>query len=410
MDVRNLPAVCIATVLIVACGTTPGGEPSNPTSTTVTTVAGDELATALSRWSNAGLDTYHYVLVDDCGECDPTRAAPRTVVVWDGEILDGTRLSPTVADLFALIGAAAGDGRSVEVSYDGELGHPTEIWIDREARAYDGGTHLLITQVSPGLPGEDLSIDRLEEAKLRWEATRPAAYEYRTDILCDCELDATLWTLVDGDRVVDWRVERARDEASLDISPATIEQLLDDLHRLVSEGQVVEGGAAITGSAAYDPEFGYPTWIGLDIQIIDPTSELGTLPPRLVFVVRDVQPHDVAESAYARAVERWADVGPSDYRYELTIHDIVDASFGAPHLVIVEDEVVVSVTLDGVAVHPDTVPAYAVDDLFAQIERWEREGWDVDALYDERLGHPVLVAASRGEETIVFSIARLAPR
>jgi hypothetical protein len=419
IPMRSVLTTGLMVLLVTACAT-PAIDPSTttvvttitPSATTSSTVASatptDTLATARDKWAAAGLDTYHFVLEDDCGECDPDWAIPREVVVWDGEVLDGLRRNFAVGDLFDAIEAAIRSGVSVEVTYHDQLGYPIEVWIDRQARAYDGGTHLLLHDVASGLPGLAVTSSDLEAARRRWAAARPPAYEYRTDILCDCSFDTTLWTLVEESRVVDWRVEWSRDSAP-DISPLTMEQLFDDLHRLITEGEVVEGGARISGGAAYHPELGYPTWIGLDIEILDPTSPLGDLPPRLVFVIRDVKAHDLAETAHDRAVDRWAGVGPSDYRYHLTVHDIAEGTFGPPHVVAVMNDSVVSVTVDGTAVDPTTVPAFAIDDLLDQIERWTLESWEVEVIYDDRLGHPVLVIASLDDIVLAFSIDGLRP-
>lgn len=407
-SVVSLTVVCIIGLVVGGCGA--GESETLPVSSTGVPAPASppatELDAARARWAAAGLESYTFVMEDDCGECDPDWALPRRIVVWDDEVLDATGTMITVDALFAVIESAGQDERSVEVTYHPEFGYPTEIWIDREARAYDGGTHLLIHALTPGLPGSDVSIAELEAAQQRWTDNRPSAYEFRTDILCNCPFEVTLWTLVDGDRIADWRVERS---GTGNVSPLTMEQLFADLHRLVSEGEVVEGGARITGTADYDPALGYPNWIGLDVEVLDPTSELGELPPRLVFVVRDVKPHELTESAFDRAFARWTGVGPSEYVYELTIHDIVDASFGPAHIVTVTGDEITSVTVDGVTVDPTTVPAYSVDDLFVQIGRWQADGWTVEVIYDERLGHPVFVSAVRDEDIVAFSIDGLLP-
>ena len=424
-SMRTTTALLVLTVL-AACGpATVDGTPTPPpesssTSTTPpatgsTTIPepsspSEALAQARARWEAAGLDTYQFVYENDCGECDPDRAAPRPVVVWDGSSFDGDRTGIDVDALFSRIETALAEGSDVEVSYHPDLGYPTEIWIDREARAYDGGTHLLVHQVTQGLPGESVSLANLERARQQWAAARPQAYEFRTDIICDCPSDTTMWALVDGERVVDWRIEWTREDGAIDPAPSTIEQLFADLHDLISAGELVEAGVKLTGSAGYHPEMGYPTWIGLDIEVLDPESELAALAPRLVVAIRDLKPQeDLAASEHARAVERWSQRGPGDYRYELTIHDISEASFGPPHQVVVRDGAVASVTVEGTEIDPESVPAYAIDDLFAEIDSWRAEGWDVDVLYDMRLGHPVLVTASRGTESVVFSIDRLTP-
>lgn len=421
---RTTTIAVLLLAALTACGpaavdgstTLPSESPSTsstqtPTETTVPAPASpaNALAQARARWDAVGLDTYQFVYENDCGECDPQWAAPRSVVVWDGASFDGDRTSVDVESLFERIEAALAEGADVEVSYDPELGFPTEIWIDREARAYDGGTHLLIHQVTQGLPGDSVSLANLDRARQQWAATRPKAYEFRTDIICDCPSDTTMWALIDGERVVDWRIEWIREDGALDPAPSTIEQLFADLHDLISAGEVVEAGVRITGSAGYHPVMGHPTWIGLDIEVLDPDSELAVLAPRLVVAIRDLEPRDLAASEHARAFERWAQTGPDDHRYELTIHDIVEASFGPPHQVTVEGGEVVAVTVEGSEVEVGSVPAYAIDDLFAQIDSWRADGWEVDVLYDMRLGHPVLVTADDGDESIVFSIDRLTP-
>lgn len=384
---------------------------STTTSTPVPAMddAATQLAEARGRWVASSPETYHFVLQDDCGECDPEWAQPRRIVVWDGTVLDPTRNDTDIEDLFSLLEAAVRDGRTVEAEYDPEMGHPTEIWIDREARSYDGGTHLIIHELAIGLPGDNVSLADLEQAEARWTEARPDAYEYHTEVVCQCPSDSTMWTLVEGERILDFTVEWEREPGALDPAPSTIEQLFADLHDLIEPGELVEAGARITGGAIYHPELGYPTWIGLDIEILDPDSELAELGPRLVFIVRDLEPHQVEASDFERARQQWFDHGPTDYRYELTIHDIVDASFGPPHLVEVAQGTVVSVTVDGEAVEPDSVPAYAIDSLFRQIEQWQADGWDIDVLYDQRLGHPVLVTAMRGDDSIVFSIEGFRP-
>lgn len=419
MRVRSF--ACVLAVFAGACGpaavdvgstTSTTAEPAATTSTTspAPATAEGELAAARVRWDAAGIDTYEFVLEDDCGECTPESKAPRTVVVWDGQALAGDRHDVRIEDLFGRIETALRAGRDVEVSYHPDLGFPTEIWIDREARAYDGGTHLLVHAVTEGLPGSSVSLAELEHARQLWSETRPRSYEFRTDIICDCPSDTTAWTLVDGDRIADWTIEWMREPGALDPAPITIDQLFTDLHELMAAGELVEAGARISGSAAYHPELGYPTWIGLDIEVVDPDSELGALPPRLVFVVRDLSAHDVESTEHARAVARWFEIGPEDYIYELTVHDVVEGSFGAVHHVTVESGQVTSVTANGVDVDPATVPAQSIPDLFAQIEAWQRDGWDTDVIYDARLGHPVAVFAASGEDNIAFSIAGLLPQ
>jgi hypothetical protein len=249
-------------------------------------------------------------------------------------------------------------------------------------------------------------VSELDAAWDLWREVRPEAYEFRTDIVCGCPFDVSTWTLVRGDRIADWQVERGDSE----VAPITVDQLFADLRQLISEGEVVSGGARITGSASYHPTLGHPMWVGLDVEILDPDSELGSLPPRLVYVVHGLVEATGSLADGERAMARWAEVGPVDYVYDLTIHDIEEGSFSAPHNVVVFGGVVTSVTLDGVEIHPDNVPAFAVLDLFDEIESWRGVGYEVDVLYDERLGHPVFVIVNHGGEVTAFSIDNLRPR
>lgn len=417
---RRLIALVVVGVVLAACAADPIDTPTtttapDPSQTTTTTAPTDgqtaELEAAKARWAGQGLATYQFVLTDDCGECSPDMAAPTAIVVWEGTAYDPRQRGVTIDALFTVIESAVASGQTVEVTYHPDLGYPTEIWIDREARAYDGGTHLLVDLVQPGLPGVAVTSAEMDAAMIRWQENRPAAYEYRTDIACGCPLESTQWTLVDGDRIVDWKIEHSLEPTPPDISPVTIDGLLDDLRFLVTEGEVVEGGARITGTATFHPELGYPEWVGLDIEILDPEGELGDLPPRLVFAVRDVTAHDLTSSAHARAVEQWNTVGPDTYSYELTVHDVEDGSFEAAYLVEVEDDIVVMVTRDGNAIEVEGIPALPVERLFALIDGWIADNWEVDVIYDQRLGHPVVVTAHDGaNEVVAFSIAALMPR
>lgn len=406
----RLPFVALV-MTVAACGMSADGQTTTTTaatSTTTTSVAGEDagavLAEARSRWTATDIDTYHFTFHDDCGECMPT--TPRPITVWDATVYDGTQQGIDVDALFELIEAALADGRSVDVVYHPELGYPTDLWIDREARAYDGGTHLLVTDLRPGLPGTNVAVADLDRALALWQQMRPAAYEFRTDIVCGCPFDVTTWTAVDGERIVDWTVE----QGDADVAPVTIDELFADLRELVATGEVVEGGARITGNASYDPTFGYPIWVGLDIEILDLDSEFGELPPRLVFTVRDFTEREATGSQLEAAMRRWSEVGPADYSYELTVHDVVEGSFSDPYVVTVTNGQVTSVTQNGDDIHPGNLPAYTVDDLFRRIDEWQGLGFAVETLFDTRLGHPVVVSLDTGTEIEFFSIASVLPR
>lgn len=413
----RLSGLLIVLALVVsACGSPAPAESSTTSSSPKTTSAGPaaDLEAARQLWSANGPDTYWVRLVNDCGECDPSMSEPQTIVVWAGQPTGPARRS--VESMFTDIDAAIAQGRNVEVSYHPELGHPTEISIDMQDRAFDGGRHLIIEYLGPGLPGEDVALDALEEARALWHDTRPEAYEFRTTTHCECEIDGTIRTRVDGDRIVDWEVVFA-DESGVQASPITIDEMFDDLAELLSAAEGIEtDGLRITGSAVYHPELGYPTWIGLDIEVLDPDSELAFLPPRLVFAndqFTAVEPADdfdpVTDVDYART--RWEDAALASYRYELRIHDIEDASYTDPYLVTVVDGTVDSVEYQGRLI--DDPPSFAlpITMLFDLMEDRVRSGDTVEALYHDELGYPVFVSIedTSTEAPEVFSIHELTP-
>ncbi len=409
--------VVLLGLAVASCGAPEIGTPTTPepTPTTTTLISNDpsaDLDAARERWRESGLDTYWYRLVDDCGECDPQSRLPRTVVVWSSEVT-GPR-QQTVESLFDEIEAAIEQGRTVEVVYNGNLGHPVDIGIDMQDRAFDGGHHILIEDLVAGLPGDDMATAQLENARDLWESTRPEAYEFYTSIHCNCELDGTVWTRVEGERIVDWSVEFGADPET-SISPITIDIMFEDLAEMVSLAEgVVEEGVRFTGSAAYDPQFGFPVWVGLNIEVLDPASELAELPPRLVFSIEDFTPVEVngpeALGALEEARELWEAEGPSDYRYEMTIHDLENASFTDPFVVTVSAGAVVRVESRGQVVDDLPAPVLTVDMIFDLIARRATDGDFVDVLYDTKLGYPVFVAMREAEtegSVQIFSIERL---
>ena len=393
--IRNAGAVAL---IVIACGI-PASEVATttpaPPETVSASTALDEYTAARQRWSAAGLFSYRFKFENDCGECDPSQRVARQVVVWDNEAT--TLQQATVESLFSQVEAAIRDGRDVVVAYHPEFGHPTDISIDMEAREYDGGTHLLIRDLTPGLPGDEVSLAALEDARRLWENQRPPAYEFRNAIGCDCPLAGTILTQVSDGLIVDWEVE-FDDGAGASISPITIDDMFEDLTRMFSSADgVVEDGIRFTGSAAYDPEFGYPVWVGLDIEVLDPDSELAFLPPRLVFSVeafRRIEPVDSSPSPpdVQAARPRWVEADHASYEYQLTAHDIKNATFSETYTITVEDGAVIAVEYRGQpAGDVEVVPTLTIEGLFYLVEEQIAGGADVEGLYHESLGYPVFL-------------------
>ena len=413
--IRNATTVAM---IVVACGI-PASEvtrtPTTPETASASTAL-HEFTAARQRWSAAGLDSYRFKFQNDCGECDPSQSVARQVVVWDNEAT--TPQQATVASLFTRVETAIRDGRDVVVAYHPEFGHPTEISIDMETRTYDGGTHLLIRDLTPDLPGDEVSLAALQDAHRLWESQRPLAYEFRNAIGCDCPLAGTILTQVNDGRIVDWKFEFI-DGDGAPISPITIDDMFEDLTRMFSSAEgVVESGIRFTGSAAYDPKLGYPVWVGLDIEVLDPDSELAFLPPRLVFSVEDFRPIEPADSFSAppdaqAARLRWVEAGFASYEYQLTAHDIKNASFSEPYTITVEDGAVIAVEYQGQpADDVEVVPTLTIDGLFDLVEEQISGGADVEGIYHESLGYPVFLVIwepNSSEISLAISIDALTP-
>lgn len=404
----------VVLALMVSACAEPGSDdpsgllpPAAPATAPPTTTAGvvDELAVARELWAAARLSTYHFSFQDDCGECN--RLAPRQLVVWDGELIDDAKPAATVDEAFRLIEASVDGGRSVEAVYHPEAGYPTEIWVDRDARAVDGGTHWLIGDVEEGLPGDAITLSDYEAALTLWASNRPSGYSFRTSVICECEVEATIWTEVDGDRVTDFSVDYAS-ETDTTVTPLTIDRLFEDLTDLIfTPGGYEEAGLSSSGSALYDSTYGYPVWIGIDIEVLDPSSvAAGLFGPRLIIVIDDFEAvsHSV-DSELEQARSRWAAAGPTSYSYELTVHDVLEGTFGEPYLIEVEEGQAVSITLQGEAAELTGLGGLTIEDHFEEIADRLARGEAVDVLYNATLGFPVIVGFDEAGKPLLYAIS-----
>ncbi len=319
------------TLLVGACGSPPDEmafESSTSSSTEVTTFSestvpgtnvdevdgGDGQAAALAaarqRWAEADLGDHTLLVQDHCGECDPADRAVGEVVSW-GEDTYASGPSLTVESMFARIEKALADGRTVEATYDDASGYPTEVLIDPEEAEVDGGSHVVIHEVRPGLPGDAFSTDGFAQAVERWRSSRPPAYEYTVTIACGrCPYEGRLWARVIGDQVVDERFASAGGDESAEA--VTIDEVFSDLQRLFeSDGGLVESGVLINGTAAYHPEYGYPNWIGLDLEIVEPRESNRNLPARLVYMIGGFTAIDTEGNDYCVALDQLFSMTPA---------------------------------------------------------------------------------------------------
>ncbi len=405
---RMRPALVLATVIVLAgggCGDPAPGEATTPSGPRA------ELESARARWVEAAPATYSFVFTDDCGECDPALREPRPVAIWDGEELDPGDLTPTVEEMFSEIERAIDAGLSVEVVYHPDLGAPLDVAIEMEARPRDGGTHWVVEQLTPGLPGDDVAVAEVEAARDRWRSTRPHAYAYTVDVFCDCPFEGSLRTEVDGDRVVGWNhMYEPSDDVT--VVPLTIDELFEGVLELAAagEGGVADEGFRFEGAARFDRDLGYPVWIGLDVTLLDDElRELG-FPDRIVFSISDLEPLPGTAgntgTALEQARERWEGLALDSYTYELTVHDVAVGDFTGPYLVTVLGGEVVAITLDGEPADRAQVPGHTIEGLFDLVDRQLSAGRASAGLYDHELGYPVLVESDREGEMLSITDVR----
>ncbi len=406
-----LVAACATQPVVDAVPSTSQGGPASsvplsPTSTVQVSGPGDpigELAVARRRWMEAGSDSYSYRYLDDCGECD--QLAERSLVVWDGEVSDPLGMAVSVDQAFDLIEEALASDRNVEVSYDPELGYPLDLWIDREARAYDGGTHLVFSSVELGLPGEDTALESHRQARDRWQAARPDAYEYASAVVCDCDFQVQMRT-----RVVDGLVSefetRTPEPTDVSFSPLTIDQMFGDVEAMLTV-ETVDGGYRVTGSALYDDRYGHPVWIGLDLEPVEPES--GTDPPlpdRLVLMITAFEPLELSPSGdLTDARARWEAAGLDSYSFDVVFHDVEAADFTETFTVEVVEARVVSVLQNGYDFGAEGVEGIGtIPDLFDQIESAQSAGGSAEVTYDTELGYPSVIVFGLGSGGTAVSV------
>ena len=157
-------------------------------------------------------------------------------------------------------------------------------------------------------------------------------------------------------------------------------------------------------------------WVGLDIEVLDPESELASLAPRIVFSIGDFREIEIEsagpDNALEQAWQRWQAADLVSYEYQLTIHDIADGSFGPPYTVWVIDGAVASVSLDGVVLDDFGFEVFTVDGLFARLETMIAAGLDPETLFNAPLGYPVFAAFQQldREGPLVISLSDLRER
>jgi hypothetical protein len=145
--------------LLAACGqaATPGVTPvATGSESTAEPVLGltDADTVAYDQWQSVGPSSYRFTVAVQCF-CPV--AKPVEVTVRDGEVVSLKPEPPEfwsdamvpIPELFQLVGSLRGSADVVDVSYDGALGYPTTIAVDRITEAVDDEVAYVVTDLTP---------------------------------------------------------------------------------------------------------------------------------------------------------------------------------------------------------------------------------------------------------------------
>jgi hypothetical protein len=122
----------------------------------------EQLNAARDQWEDAGYEDYSIVVRRACGDCQGATQFARLIVrnnarvsatfFETGDSVSAAELVlyPTVLDLFDFIDDAIREGADeVTVSYDGLLGYPTAIYVDRTVDTLNDETAYSAHSVEP---------------------------------------------------------------------------------------------------------------------------------------------------------------------------------------------------------------------------------------------------------------------
>jgi hypothetical protein len=199
--------------------------------------------------------------------CPPPVTEPGTVEVRDGVVVEvageSGPLDPllylSVDGLFAVIQAAIDGGADeITVSWDPQLGYPTDLYIDYQSGAVDDEVAYTARDLVLGTGYEQQQAE-LDDALDAWNAAGIAHYRFRMQRSCFCTPESTAPGLVE---VLDGAIVSV-------VDPATSDPLAPEFYRTLAELFDVAQNAIDLEvwmfSAAYDPVLGYPTEISIDV-------------------------------------------------------------------------------------------------------------------------------------------------
>ena len=226
-----------------------------------------ELTSNQAKWAENGADDYSYRMQRSCF-CPFVVATPGIVKVRGGEIVEVSpvgafgALDPvlylTVGGLFEVIQDAIDQNADeIIVSWDPQLGYPTDIYVDRLLSAVDDEVGYSARDLVLGTGyAEHQAV--LDDALDRWNAAGVAHYRFWMQLSCFCPPETTAPGLV----------EVLEGEIVSVVDPNTGGSLAPENYLTVPGLFDVAQGAIDFEvwqlSAAYDPVLGYPTEISTD--------------------------------------------------------------------------------------------------------------------------------------------------
>ncbi len=261
-----------------------------------------ELDKHRALWTSGRADAYSFILEPMCF-CPQDLLDPVTVLVVDGLVSsvtyvesgeapdhDGYGRYVTIDDLFDTIQEAIdGNASEVIVTYDPEIGYPTDVRIDYDARMTDEEYIFTASTYTPGAHVPDGQTDALGKAQAEldkhravWMSNRANSYSYVLTPICFCPVDFVVPVTI-----------RVKNEAVTSVTfvetgkapehdgfgrYVTIDELFDIIQEAID-------GKASEINATYDPEVGYPTEAGIDYDARMADEEY-------MFIATDYTPED----------------------------------------------------------------------------------------------------------------------
>jgi hypothetical protein len=245
-----------------------------------------DLSANIEKWQISAPLDYSMEFSVTCF-CPTTVTAPVTIVVRDPDTIESINYVETgepVAenpDVYLTVGGIfdriqeAIDMRvaSLTVSYDPDLGYPTDVYIDRDFMMADEERGFTVSSLMP-IPA--LTLDeiqsRLDSNRELWESSGRSDYriEYRRN--CFCPTDLTSPVVV---AVVEGSIESVTYAETGEPVREDARDLFPDVAGLFDILQDAVDRDAASIRASYDAQLGYPVSIAIDYETMMADEELG---------------------------------------------------------------------------------------------------------------------------------------